>query len=223
MSSPTENAFTSTATLYDRNRSRLIPGFDSFYHGAIGLVPVHAQRILDLGAGTGLLSAFVRQQVPLARLHLIDFSAAMLVQAEERFRGDPLVTFEVADYTASALATGYDAVVSALSIHHLEDEAKRRLFRAIWEALEPGGVFVNAEQVLGPTPALETLYKQMWLEQVRELGATEPEIDASLFRQREDRCASVDDQMVWMRSAGFTDVDCWFKQGRFAVLAATKP
>jgi len=37
-----------------------------------------------------------------------------------------------------------------------------------------------------------------------------------------DLCASVEDQLAWMRSARFADADCWLKEGRFAVLAGTK-
>jgi tRNA (cmo5U34)-methyltransferase len=154
---------------------------------------------------------------------LIDLSAAMLAKARERFEGDTRTTFEVADYSVAALQGRYNAVVSALSIHHLEDDAKRALFDSIMNVLLPGGVFVNAEQVMGSTPALEERYKREWLHKVRALGATEQQISDSLFRQQEDRCASVEDQMAWMRSAGFSDVDCWFKDGRFATLAGTKP
>jgi len=218
-----QHAFSSTAEVYDRNRSRLIPGFESLYRWAVDLVPDDATQILDLGAGTGLLSAFVRARFPDASLHLIDLSAAMLAKAEERFAGDQRITFEVADYSVAALQGGYHAVVSALSIHHLEDKAKRTLFETIMKVLLPGGVFVNAEQVLGSTPALEERYKREWLHQVRALGATEQEISDSLFRQQADRCASVEDQVDWMRSAGFNDVDCWFKEGRFATLAGIKP
>ncbi len=218
-----EHAFSSTAALYDLNRTRLIPGFEGLYRWAVDLVPDDATNILDLGAGTGLLSACIRARFPEANLHLIDLSEAMLDRAKQRFAEDQRITFKVADYSVAAFEGRYDAVVSALSIHHLEDKAKRSLFESIMNVLLPGGVFVNAEQVLGPTPNLEERYKREWLKQVRMLGATEQEISDSLFRQQEDRCASVEDQMAWMRSAGFEDVDCWFKDGRFAAFAGTKP
>jgi hypothetical protein len=43
---------------------------------------------------------------------------------------------------------------------------------------------VNAEQVLGPTPALEGHYKREWLHKVRALDATEQQISDSLFGSR---------------------------------------
>ena len=33
-----------------------------------------------------------------------------------------------------------------------------------------------------------------------------------------DRCATVEDQLDWMREAGLRQVDCTFKAWRFAVL-----
>jgi tRNA (cmo5U34)-methyltransferase len=35
---------------------------------------------------------------------------------------------------------------------------------------------------------------------------------------RFDRCATVEDQLVWLREAGFAGADCLFKDHRFAVI-----
>jgi len=223
MTTLTQELFDTTAATYDTDRAKLIPCNDAFYRKAIELVPAGALRILDLGAGSGILSELVRRHHPAARVHLLDFSAAMLDRARTRLAGDDMVSFEVADYSTAPLGEGWDAIVSALSIHHLEDEDKRKLFTRIVTALKPGGIFINAEQVAGPTPHLEETYKRLWLEQVRAAGATEQQIKDSLYRQAEDRSSSVEDQLQWMREAGFLDVDCWFKDNRFAVLSGVRP
>jgi tRNA (cmo5U34)-methyltransferase len=219
----TQEVFDITASTYDADRAKLIPCYDALYRRTTDLIPAHAGHILDLGAGTGLLSAHVRSWYPEAHIHLLDVSAPMIDRARQRLAGDTNVSYEVADYTTADLGENYDAIVSALSIHHLDDPAKQSLFARIFSALRPGGVFVNAEQVAGPTPALDELYRKLWLEQVREAGATPTQIADSLFRQQDDRCASVEDQLAWLRASGFTDADCWFKDNRFAVLAGTRP
>ena len=219
----TQTIFDITAPTYDADRAKLIPCFDAFYRRSTDLIAHDAKNILDLGAGTGLLSQFVRQWYPSAHIVLADLSEPMLAHARERFAGDTNVTFEVTDYTTAPINGTYDSIVSGFSIHHIDDEAKRALFAKIFRALRPGGTFVNAEQVAGPTPALDAVYKSLWLQQVREGGATPDQIADSLYRQQDDRCASVEDQLQWMREAGFTDADCWFKDNRFAVLAGTRP
>ncbi|MBB5064737.1 trans-aconitate 2-methyltransferase [Granulicella mallensis] len=222
MSNPTQEIFDITAATYDADRAKLIPCYDAFYRRTTDLIVGGAERVLDLGAGTGLLSTFVRTWYPKAHIHLMDVSEPMLERARTRLGTDSNVSFEVADYATAALPHNQDSIVSALSIHHLDNEAKKSLFKKIYAALRPGGTFVNAEQVAGPTPALDAHYKVIWLQQVREAGATPQQIADSLYRQQDDRCASVEDQLHWMREAGFTDADCWFKDNRFAVLSGTK-
>ena len=223
MPTATQTAFDITAPTYDADRAKLIPCYDAFHRRATDLIPAGAKSILDLGAGTGLLTTFVRSWYPAAHIHLMDFSAPMIDLARTRLAGDSNITFEVADYVTAPLGGPYDSIVSALSIHHIDHDAKRTLFAKIFRALRPGGTFVNAEQVAGPTPALDAVYKSLWLQQVREGGATPQQIADSLYRQQDDRCASVEEQLHWMREAGFTDADCWFKDNRFAVLAGTRP
>jgi tRNA (cmo5U34)-methyltransferase len=218
----TKAVFDATASTYDADRSRLIPGCDSFYRWAIDLIPAGAKNILDLGAGSGLLTILIRNRFPNARIHLIDFSTPMLSLAGDRLGNDRNITYQHANYVTAPLPEKLCAVVSSLSIHHLDNADKRSIFKKIYASLLPNGVFINAEQVAGPTPALDERYKALWLQQVRASRATEPQITASLFRQQEDRCATVADQLLWLREAGFADADCWFKDNRFAVMAGTR-
>jgi tRNA (cmo5U34)-methyltransferase len=216
--------FDRSSATYDAARVKLIPPYERFYSTAVALLPFNPDseiRILDLGAGTGLLSAFIREKFPNAHLHLVDLSDAMLERARQRL-GANRSTYAVSDYGSGPIEGQWDAIVSALSIHHIPDPAKRALFPRIYTALLPGGVFVNAEQVAGPTPELSLRYHQQWLTQVRERGATEQEIAEAEYRMQTDFCAGAEDQLVWMREGGFADADCWLKEGRFAVLAGTR-
>lgn len=220
-------AFDRSAQDYDRVRRLLIPKYDDFYGTAIEQLPEAGAgplTVLDLGAGTGVLSALVLEARPGSRLTLVDLSGQMLAQARERLvEVRPLPKFIEFDYSKEPLGGPYDAVVSALSIHHLEDADKAALFVSIFAALKPGGVFVNAEQVRGPTEALHQDYHRRWLGAVRALGVPESELRAARERMGYDRPASVRDQLDWLRDAGFADVDCLFKHYMFAVLVGTKP
>ncbi|HEY6525693.1 MAG TPA: methyltransferase domain-containing protein [Solirubrobacteraceae bacterium] len=217
--------FSAHAAEYDALRRRLVPDYDRFY-GAVpeALERVAAgdvRRVLDLGAGTGLLSAVVADAFAEARIELLDASEPMLALAQERL-GDAVSAVHIADM-AGALPEGpFDAVVSALAIHHLEHADKRALMGRVHAALRPGGVFANAEQVDAPTAELSALYTQRWAEDCRALGATDEEIDGARDRMRHDRCADVETQLGWLRDAGFATADCTYKSWRFAVLIAQK-
>lgn len=220
---PASAPFSRDASGYDDLRRRLIPCFDDFYGTALRLVgdwrSAPAIDVLDLGAGTGLFAAMVAAEFPVGRLCLLDGSAAMLNEARARFPADARVEYRVADMTDADLGGPWDVVISALAIHHLADDAKRSLYGRIRRALRPGGQFVNAEQVAGPTPVADECYARIWLEQIRRLGVPQAEIDKALDRMSHDRCAPVDPQLRWLAEAGFSDVDCSFKAWRFAVLS----
>ncbi|WP_089841691.1 class I SAM-dependent methyltransferase [Granulicella pectinivorans] len=218
----TKTVFDTTASTYDVDRAKLIPGCGRFYQWAIDLIPRKAKRIVDLGAGSGLLSILIRERFPEAELHLVDFSAPMLDKARERMGSDDRVFYHQADYLKDSLPEDVCSVASALSIHHLEDEGKKLLFGKVYGMLRTNGVFVNADHIAGPSAKLEERYQATWLEQVRANGASEQQIADSLYRQKEDRRAPVGEQLGWMRRAGFRDVDLWFKDNCFAVMSGTK-
>jgi tRNA (cmo5U34)-methyltransferase len=227
MANAIKDAFGLTAREYDRARRQLVPCFDDFYRSAVESLPFPpdaAPEILDLGAGTGLLSGFIAAAYPKARLTLLDIAPEMLERARERFAAyRERVEFITGDLAALRITRSYDAIVSALAIHHLEDDGKRRLFGTIYSALKTGGVFVNAEQIAGSTPAIDRRYHENWLRRVRELGVSEADLAAALERMKFDHSATVEDQLEWLKAARFTEVDCPYKDGMFAVMTATKP
>jgi tRNA (cmo5U34)-methyltransferase len=147
----------------------------------------------------------------------------MLAVARRRF-ADEQERFElrVMDYSRESLPGEYEAVVSALSIHHLDGTGKRELFRKVYDALCNGGVFVNADQVLGSTPEIETRYRETWLRQVRERGVGEEDLAAALVRMREDKPSTLEKQKTWLEEAGFRQVDCPYKNYGFAVYGGRK-
>jgi tRNA (cmo5U34)-methyltransferase len=178
-------------------------------------------RVLDLGAGTGLMSEHVLAAHPAASVVLLDGAGAMLAVAAQRI-GDRAIELCEQDLRDELPAGPFDAAVSALAIHHLDDAAKRDLLTRVHERLRPGGAFVNLDQVAAPTAWLDRANHAAWRAQCLELGATAAELAAAAERMAFDRPARLDAQLRWMREAGFTDVDCLHKAGMLAVYAGWK-
>lgn len=217
--------FAATASTYDRGRRQLIPFFDRFYGTAVDQLmdhPNRPNRVLELGAGTGLLSAMVAAALPGAELVLTDLVPQMLAQARARLADHPNASFVEGSFADGLPPGPFGAVVSGLAIHHLNDDHKRRLFGRIYEELAPGGIFINAEQVAAPTNALDELQAMDWRRQVRAAGVTETDLAAADTRMAADICAPVGPQLDWLSQVGFVDCDNPFRDGRFAVLVARK-
>ncbi len=220
-------AFDRSAGEYDRTRRQLVPCFDEFYGAALEALPARRTqdlRLVDLGAGTGLLSLLVAAELPKAQLTLVDIAPQMLDVARERFSAEPgRFSFRVGDYMDVEFPRDVDCVVSALSIHHVAGAQKRELFRSVFAALRPGGVFINADQVAGADPMADVENRDQWLREVRSLGTREEDIALALDRMKEDRTSTVDDQLVWLSEVGFGQVRCSFQHTIFAVLVGRKP
>ena len=221
--------FGEAARDYDRARRQLVPGFDRFYGAALESVPFAEEqeiKVLELGAGTGLLSAMIAEKFPRSRMTLVDLSVEMLRVARRRFAREPgRFEFRTMDYARTPLPRrdgGYDLVVSALSIHHLTHGDKKELFGKVRRSLAVGGYFVNADQIAGDTTEEETRLRDWWLRRVREAGVSGKDLSAALLRMRADRNATLSAQLLWLREAGFGGVDCRYKDHRFAVYGGRK-
>ena len=216
--------FNENASQYDGQRKMLIPCFDDFYSIAISIAETNTDKpnILDIGAGTGLLSSFILEKFPDANMTLIDLSEKMLDVAKDRFKANPNITYMIDDYTKYKFDKKYDVIISSLSIHHLTGDEKRQLYHNIYSGLNENGVFINADQVLGETPFLESLYKKDWKYKVENSGLSKEEILSAYERARLDKMSTLEDQVNWLKDAGFLDVDCVYKYFNFVVLFGRK-
>ena len=193
-----------------------------------GEVPL---RIVDLGCGDGVVARTLLAAYPTASAVLIDHSLPMLdraVTAMAGHAGVDIVHHDLADDIRDVPGVrGVDVIASAYAIHHLPSERKQALYAEIFEALAPGGVFVNVEHVASGSPATEALWDTVCIENL--VAGTSRNVDeiAAEYHNRPDKAdnilESVDAQTAWLRDIGFVDVDCYFKFLELAVFGGVKP
>lgn len=216
--------FEGDAETYESHVRKFVPFYQEQNEMMMDLLPFERTaeiRVADLGAGPGVLSEMVLKRFPRSRVLVFDLVEKMVNLAREKL--DPFserVEYQVGDLVSDDFGDGFNLVISGLAIHHLEDEEKRSLFRRIHAALRSGGLFLNRDIVSGATERLSATYENLWRLYVRSMG----EDDAALMERyhAEDIPASLEDQLVWLRQAGFSDVACHWQRLNFAIYGGRK-
>ncbi|HXX80049.1 MAG TPA: class I SAM-dependent methyltransferase [Thermodesulfovibrionales bacterium] len=220
-------AFNASVPYYDDWIRKALPGYEDMFAAALDVVPFGQDdplSVLDLGAGTGLFSHHVFTRFSRATFVLCDVAEKMLDIARERFKAqDKQFEYVVRDYRDIEGEWSYDLVISSMSIHHLSDHEKKILFGKVFRILREPGIFVNVDQIKGDTPYLEQLYWTWWLAKIRRAGASEKQIKAGVERRHAyDKDTCLEDQLGWLKNAGFETVDCVYKNYSLGVFFAMK-
>jgi len=182
---------------YLREIRNEVPAFDEFEDAvAAATAGTAADAVLELGVGTGETTRRVRAVHPDAGWTGIDASPAMLARAREAF---PDADLRVGRLEDELPAGPFDLVVSALAVHHLPSDGKRRLFRRVADVLRPGGAFVLGDVVVPERPQ-------------------DAQIEIDWVVDLPDGAA---DQVAWLQETGFEAEVVWLHRD-LAVIRARR-
>lgn len=192
-------------------------------------------RILDLGCGTGDITASIIEYKPKAHAWMTETSDEMLRVVRKRFEGNPHIHIVKHDLNSplpeDIRSQQFDVVVSSFAIHHVKTRNRMKLYSDIWAVLKDGGLFINCDFFKAESPDVvewefDTFIVQS-IEKLMERPAIEDVSEEALAERHrgedmgEEPCTIW--QMEWdLREAGFIYVDCISKQGVLGIIAATK-
>ncbi|MFL9888862.1 methyltransferase [Paraburkholderia agricolaris] len=197
-------------------------------------------RILELCCGAGDLAKRILDENPTINLEVMDDSPAMLDSAgrlcEPHARRFSSFRSNLTRSDLLEGRSGLDTILSSLAIHHLDDEQKQRLFKQIFGALRPGGIFVYADMTMPATEFGLEIAAQQWEEAVQERSLSlygdgravhgfnslewnyylDPAGDPS------DKPANLAAILEWLREAGFSDIEIHWLKAAHVLLSAKR-
>ncbi|BAY07861.1 class I SAM-dependent methyltransferase [Calothrix sp. NIES-2098] len=224
--------FANTAD-FDTGIRQLLPRYDEMLEVITRCLPSTTHRILELGCGTGELSLKILQRCPDAQVIALDYSPRMLQFAQSKITAAgyenrwSCIEADFGDWANNPEKLGigreFDACVSSLAIHHLQDEMKFKLFQQIATSINPHGCFWNADPILPESPVLVEVYKaarEQWaVEQRITLAEVRAKVGTSFTQgySSQDQLATLDAHLQMLAKAGFATVAVPWKYYGMAV------
>jgi cyclopropane fatty-acyl-phospholipid synthase-like methyltransferase len=127
------------------------------------------------------------------------------------------------------------AVVSSLSIHHMDGNQKSDLFKDMYKLLDAGGGFIIADVIQPANEIGIQLAADAWDAAVKRraiaLDGEEAAFDYfrrerwNMFRHSDpiDKPSTIFEQLRWLEEAGFGDVDVYWMAAGHAIFGGIKP
>jgi len=210
---------------------RLCIEHNTLFHREVGailrcelLARTEPFTFLDLACGDADLTAAALQGTKVSAYTGVDFSAPALALAANKVAelGRPRTLHE-ADFTAflSGNYESFDVIYLGLSLHHLEQSAKRETVKHLYRATSPGSTFYLFEPILHGGEEREG-YVQRWADAMD--GPYDPFPVAARNALRDhvtdsERPESIEEYLSSAREAGFTRSEILFADpGNFYAL-----
>ncbi|KUK62102.1 MAG: Uncharacterized protein XE10_1016 [Methanoculleus marisnigri] len=168
---------------YDRLIRAIVPSQPLLLATIIDYLPPHPRRVLELGCGTGILTAMIRQECPDAEITGIDLSPEMLKAAAAKpdLTG---VEFLEQDLRDAWPTDRYDAIVTSLCLHHVPQDDRTVVARRALQALSPGGRLICGDIFRAEDDWEEQVQREIWCRGMKRGGASD-DVIRGMIAQRD--------------------------------------
>jgi tRNA (cmo5U34)-methyltransferase len=218
-----ESFYDELSNRYTELIRKCVPRYEEMFFNLFHYLPdeLHPEKILDLGCGTGNLTAAALQYYPGTQINALDISAEILDECRTRFTGHNNIYYHQQNFSSLNFADGsFDLIISAIAIHHLADVDKVKLYTKVKQLLKPGGIFCFADQTSGATDQIYQKHMTRWKNEAFALGSSQQNWD--MWMQHQD-AHDYHAPTVWhldeLRKAGFEVVDVIWKNILWSVIS----
>ncbi|MTD42277.1 methyltransferase domain-containing protein [Erwinia sp. CPCC 100877] len=217
--------FDQEAAEFDATIQKIIPYYDQLIEALVASIPFQKAQsfsVIDLGCGTGTVAQAIQQAYPHAELTCVDLSQEMLTLAKHKLGPD--INCLACSFEELTFDQTYDVAVSSLALHHLDNLAgHRQFYQKLYQALNPGGLFINADVVKAGNPQLQAVFMEKWIAFMQQQISMQ-EIQERWLKSHfeEDRPVALISELQILEEIGFQNVDVVYKYYNYAVYLGQK-
>ena len=194
--------FDSRVHMYEGHMRETIKSFNNYYKNVSKPIKKTANKILilDLGCGTGLEIKQILKKAPNALIYCVDISKGMLKKLKENYPANgknlKLINKSYLEYKPGI--NKFDYVVSVMTIHHLEQALKLRLYKKIKRSLKKGGSYIEGDYYVDQTKEKRLLSRYLALKRRKP--------DVASGKYHIDIPFSIKTQTKLFKEAGFDQI-----------------
>lgn len=181
------------------------------------------ENILDLGCGNGNVTSTIIKSFPHSKYTLLDASQEMLCLCKKRFENYLVKYIESYFNNFDFKENQFDLIVAGFSLHHCTSNEKKKLFQKIYRSLKRGGIFSCTDLMISKdNPKHQALLKEWKI----FVDSNFPDDEKWNWLQEHynefDKPDNYDDQIKWLKNAGFNNIEITTKKGYWMHLQAIK-
>lgn len=215
--------------VFDNMLERSIPGFEDMRSLTTQLACKYAQPdtvVLDLGCSRGgSLEPIINVLGPKQQYLGVEISDPMRKAASERFASRAEIDIKIIDMDLRLDFPTVESsvILSILTIQFIPIEYRQTILASAYSSLRSGGAFILVEKILGTNAHLNSTFVDLYYGMKGRNGYTEEEINSkriALEGVLVPVTANWNEQLL--RDAGFTQVECFWRNLNFAGWIAIK-
>lgn len=207
--------FTARVEGYDDHMINIVEGCKEGYIKMAELLPKEANKLLDLGCGTGLELDEIFKIKPFINVTGIDLTQAMLDKLKQKHPNKNLKLINESYFDYDFGTAKYDTAVSFQTLHHFSHEDKLKLYKKIFNALKSNGEYIECDYMVESQEDEDFYYSEN--KRIRK----EQNILEGEFYHYDTPC-TIDNQIKLLTKAGFKVVKMHWRMENTTIIVAKK-